>query len=296
MDELISTSLRRLRNFIVVCDTLHLGRAAERLGIAQPALSEQIRGLETGLGIKLFHRRKRGIDLTVAGAAYRIEAEDLLRRHAEAAEQVRRIARGELGQLSVAYVPSAMFEPTFPADLSAMRSAFPGIDFKLREGGVGATMTSLRQGDIDLAVIRAPLSLTDNEAHSIAAREPLVVVMPSNHRLANAKQIALQQLAGEPLVGFDDASDIGIHRVLVDLADAVGVTLSIRWRVSALSSVLGLATAGLGCGIVPAGLAQLTAPGIVFLPLADPGVRSELWYVWRKDHITPVLQRWLDPI
>jgi DNA-binding transcriptional LysR family regulator len=289
-DDLVSASLRRLRAFLVVCDTLHLGRAAEQLGIAQPALSQQIRGLEEGLGVRLFHRRKRGIDLTAAGLDYRHEADALLRLHAQAADRARRIARGELGRVAIGYVASAMLHEGFPALLGAMGQRHPGVQIELFERGLTEVMASLSQGDIDLAVVRGPVPLAAQHAHHVASSEPLVAVLPTLHRLADATQVSLADLSEERLIAFNDPADTGLLQVSSALAATVGATLNVGWRVSAMTSVLGLAAAGLGYGIVPGEVARMTMPGIRFVPLRETGATAALWYLWRRDRITPALE------
>lgn len=292
-DPLVSTSLRRLRAFLEVCETMHLGRAAERMGIAQPALSEQIRGLETGLGLRLFHRRKRGIELTEAGLVYREDARALLSGHEAAARRARRVARGEEGSLAIGYVASVMFDRHFPDALGALHRHFPEIALDLREAGADATMAALRRGDLDLVAIRGPVTLGDGEVHTVAVTEPLVVMLSATHPLAGSKTLKLAQLREESFITFQDADGAGIQHVVTALA---GGELPVRWRVPALSSMLGLCSAALGIGIVPGGLSRLNLPDLRMIPLSDPGAVSELWYVWRSESVSPALQRWLDEL
>ncbi len=289
-DPLVATSLRRLRAFLAVCETMHLGRAAEAMGIAQPAISEQIRGLERGLGLRLFHRRKRAIELTEAGEAYREDARRLLDAHEQAARRARRVARGEEGSLAIGYVASVMFDHHFPAALGAMHARYPEIALDLREAGAEATLAALRRGDLDLVAIRGPITLRDGEIHEVAVTEPLIVLMAATHRLAARNEVSLEDLRDEPFIAFKDADDVGIQQVVTTLAQG---QLDVRWRVPALSSMLGLCAAGLGLGIISGGLARLTLPGLRAVPLADSGAISELWYVWRRDAVSPALARWL---
>ncbi|MFF9550778.1 LysR family transcriptional regulator [Methylobacterium fujisawaense] len=293
MDDLVVASLRRLRAFLVVCETLHLGRAAERIGIAQPALSQQIRGLEEGLGVRLFHRRKRGIDLTSAGEAYRIEAVKLLRLHAEAAEEARRVARGEMGRLAVGYVASAMFEPRFPETLRALHHALPDLRIALREDGITELLATLMNGEFDVVLIRAPVSLPTECRHLLGARQRLVAVLPERHPLSVKAELSISELAGDPMVGFNDPDDRGIMRIASNLAATSGRALDVRWRVSGVTGILGLAAAGQGFGIVAESSACVTLPGVCYRPLSDLGAVAELWYVWRPDRLTPATEHLL---
>lgn len=293
MDLLVATSLRRLRAFLVVCDTLHMGRAALRLGVAQPALSQQIRSLEDALGVALFHRRKRGIDLTDAGAAYRDEATRLLSLHQAAADIARRAARGELGSLSIGYVTSAMFDRGFRDLLGKFRQAFPDVALALMEGDIESVGNGLSAGDLDIVLTRAPVPLPPGRAHRVAARETLVVALPEKHRCAGDRSVSLTDLTDEPMIGFNDGAGIGIERVIGDLLKGASPSFRVEWRVSAVTSLLGLVSAGLGYGIVPDGLSRLTIPGVCFRPLREEA-QAELWYVWRQSHVSTTLGSWLQ--
>lgn len=293
MDELLSLSLRRLRAFLVVAETLHLGRAAERLGIAQPALSQQIRGLEEGLGIRLFHRRKRRIDLTEAGVAYQAEARNLIEIHGASARKVRRIARGELGSLAIGYVPSAMFDDRFPALLRTMTERWPDASLELREGGIADITRAVDVGDIDIALVRAPVPQLADCAYQVASRQRLVAALPADHELARRPSLRVADLKGQSIIGLNDPADLGIMRVVGDIASAAGIELRIGWRVSAMTSVLGLVAGGMGCGIVPEGLMLVQRPGLCFRLLADEQATAEMWYVWRQDRRSALLDQFL---
>lgn len=290
MDQLVSMSLRRLRAFLVVCDTLHIGRAAQHMGIAQPALSQQIRSLEAALGVPLFHRRKRGIDLTEAGAAYREEATRLLAAHKGAAEIARRTARGELGSLSIGYVTSAMFGSHLPALLGRMHAGYPDVRVSLVEGGIADIMAALKAGEIDVAFVRAPLQVPAGHASRVVVVERLMAAIPAGHRHAAKRSLTLAELAEEPMIGFNDAADVGIGRIIADLAARSGVSFRADWRVSAATSLLGLAAAGLGWGFVPDSLAGLPVPGVAFREI-EGGIEAPLWVIWRGDPRPPTALR-----
>lgn len=294
MDHLSEASLRRLRAFLTVAGTLHIGRAAKALGIAQPALSQQIRALEAGIGVRLFNRRKRGIDLTVAGAAYRDEAERLLALHGAAIERARRTARGELGRLAIGYVGSAMVEAGFPAMLRRLREVQPDADLTLREGSITSLLAALAEDALDLALLRAPVELPAPMTRLVASSQRMMVALPPGHRLSKRGALDLAELAAEPMVGFNDPPEVGIMRVVAERARAGGYDLDIAWRVAEVTSVLGLVAAGLGYGVVPEGPARATGP-VTLHPLAGAAA-AELWYVWHADRPTPALQQALTTI
>lgn len=290
----MTTSLRRLAYFLDVCETLHIGKSAERLGIAQPALSQQIKKLETELHVQLFFRRKRGIEMTVAGTAYRIEVQRLLAMHEHANEVAQRTARGELGSLNVGYIGSAMFEPEFPALLKRLRGEYPGIHLTLHEQRIEEQLEALQRGDLDIAVVRGPIgALSTNQRKQAGSRRPLIVALPSDNPLLANPILSIAQLANEPMVSFSDPSNLAILQIASTLAHCAGVTLNIAWRVPEVASILGLVAAGMGYGIVPASISSLTMPTVSFRPLADDGAYSELWYIWDEERSTPAVERFL---
>lgn len=293
-DLLTSVSLRRLQVFLAVCDTQHMARAAERLGVAQPALSQQISALEQALGVKLFHRRNRGIDLTEAGQACRTEAQRLLALHHGAIDAVRRTAKGEVGRIALGYVGTAMFSRTFPAQLKAMREAFPDVEFFLREGSIATQLAGLESGELDVALVRAPVHMEMPLRHRFHSRQELVVILPSDHPLANWEKVPIESLASEPMIGFPDLDDVGIGRVVTQLAAAAGCKIQVKWRVTEIGSILGLVAAGLGYGIVPRDVAMYARPWTVMRPLAEPNAYSDCWLVWNEQRETPVLNRFLE--
>lgn len=294
-DFLTTISLRRMQVFMTVCKTLHMARAAERLGVSQPALSQQIRGLEQAMGVQLFYRRKRGIDLTAAGETCRIEAERLLQLHAGAVDAIRRAARGESGRITLGYVSSAMFEQRFSTQLKTMREKLPEVELNLREGSIAALLAGLESGDIDIALVRAPMRVEAPLSHRFHSRQDLIVILPKGHHLATAGEaISIARLAAEQMVGFPDADNVGIMRTAADLATAAGVQLQVKWQVSEVGSVLGLVAAGLGYGIVPKAIAQLASPDVSTHALAEPGARTELWLVWHEERMSPALRQFID--
>ncbi|MFT4172793.1 MAG: LysR substrate-binding domain-containing protein [Rhodocyclaceae bacterium] len=294
MTETLNTiSLRRLQVFLVVCDTLHMARAAERLGVAQPALSQQIQSLERALDVQLFHRRKRGIDLTAAGHACRAEARRLLAQHATLVDTVQRTARGETGHVSLGYVGSSMFEGLFPSQLQAMRQRYPDIALSLREDNVATLLADVRAGTLEAALVRAPVRLAAPLCHRVHSAQELVVVLPAAHALAHAPALSMTQLAPLPMIGLPDSDTAGIMLIAAQWAAAAGTRLNVAWKVSDVGSALGLVAAGLGYAIVPKGLALLAGPAIVTRPLADAGAISELWLVWHEERLTPALERFL---
>ncbi|TMV84825.1 LysR family transcriptional regulator [Thioclava sp. BHET1] len=294
MDELTALSLRRLRQFLIVAETLHMARAAEQIGIAQPALSQQIRALEEGLGVRLFHRRKRGIELTAAGESYRQSAARLIASHHEAAERARLMARGELGRIVVGHVPSALFSPSFPQLLRRLADDLPDVELHLREGLIRDLSRDVITGQIDIALLRAPVAAQSDLAQLALPEQRLLVAVPRQHPLARKASVGVTDLVGLPLVGYSDPTDVGIMQIVNRVADRAGVSLTLRWSVSTMTGILGLVAEGFGYGIVPAGLEAFGPQTLAFVPLSEEGATAGLCYVWRREDISPALARFLS--
>ncbi|MHC1479049.1 LysR substrate-binding domain-containing protein [Frateuria aurantia] len=295
MDERIfSVSLRKLHAFTKVCETLHMARAADLMGISQPALSEQIQRLERALGIRLFHRRKRGIDLTEAGHQLYQDASDLLSRHHAMLERAGRVARGEMGRLALGHVGSAMFDRQLTGQLNAMHTQMPDVQLMLREAGGSRLMEAVEQGDLDIVLVRAPLVLGDHLRHRVHSCQRLRVVLPLGHALSRCRRIGLKQLEPYQLVDYAEADQaIGITPMIRELARSSGIQLKVTWQVTTVGSVLGLVASGQGIGIVPDHSA-LRVNSTVTTRALHPAIDSELWLVWHAERETPTVRQFLS--
>lgn len=291
---LVSVSLRRLQVFLVVCETLHMAKAAERLGVAQPALSQQIRSLEQALGVRLFNRRKRGIDLTAVGETCRIEAEKLLRFHAGMIDSIRRTSRGQMGRINLGYVASAMFGRRFLEQLKTMHERFPDVELSLSQSSLPVLLPTLEAGGLDVALVCAPVAVDPPLTHRIHSRQDLVVALPKEHPLAALKKIPISRLANEPLIALLGPDDIGIMQVATQLAVAGGVKLNPKWQAPEFNGVLALVSAGLGYGIVPKDFTQIASRDIAFRPLQEAGANAEYWLVWHEQRVTPALDQFIE--
>ncbi len=210
--------LRHLRSFVTLAEELHFGRAAERLGMAQPPLSLQIQSLEAGLGVRLFERSRRHVALTEAGRLFLPEAQATL----EQAERARRIAqqaaRGEVGQLFIGFTGSAPFNAAMPAIISRFRRAWPGLHMVLRELSTTDQLAALAEGSLDIGFVRPgqPQETAGVETR-LVLDEPLVVALPEQHPLAGRDSLAMADLAGESFILHPRAIGTGIYDKVVGL-------------------------------------------------------------------------------
>lgn len=275
--------LRHLRYFVAVAEELHFHRAAERLHISQPPLSQQIRALERELGIALFERNRRRVELTVAGASFLEDARAILEATERATGKVRRVAAGELGSLSIGFVGSAMFSPTLPAILREFRDRYGDVDLRLRELQTAEQLEALVAGRIDVGVIRGPLASPELDTGLellVIQREKLVVAVPDAHPLAKKPRLRAADLRGETFVILRRREAPGLFASLASVMRGVGGMPQDVLEVAEMQTILGLVGSGFGVSLVPASVGESERAGISFRPLADPSPEIELALAW----------------
>lgn len=281
--------LRHLRYFVAVAEHRHFGRAAERLHMAQPPLSQQIRQLEAELGVTLLNRTTRRVDLTPAGAAYLEHARDILAAVDAAGEEASRIAAGRAGRLMVGCVGSATYS-LLPALAKALRSELPEVEFGFRGEMLSpGQIAALRDGSLDLALLRR---LPDTSGLTLrdVRHERLLVALSQEHRYAARKRLRIADLAGEGLVVHAGSGRSAMHSLVHDLFQAADLELEVVHQVAETSTLVTFVAAGLGVAIVPEPTSALNVPGVVYVPLVGaPGV--DLVVATREGDANPVLTR-----
>lgn len=292
--------LRHLRYFVAVAEELSFTRAAERLRIAQPPLSAQIRRLERELGVELFDRSRRAIRLTDAGALLLDEARRLLVQVDQALRATQRAGTGETGRLTVGFVPAAS-NAALPERLRTFRARHPGVELFLREMAPDELVAAVRRGAVDVCFLYLPF--TDAElASRTVAREPLVAALPEDHPLARAGEdadgpadgLALGALRDEPFVLPARHSMPGLNAHVLDACRRAGFEpAAVQKDVWLLQTVLALVAAGFGVALVPESVRNLRRAGVAFRPLRDPGPPVELAAFWRREHRSPVLRNFV---
>ena len=283
--------LRHLRYFVVVAEELHFRRAAERLHMSQPPLSQQIRALEEEIGVQLFTRNQRRVELTAAGAAFLVRAREILAAVEDAARQARRVQRGEVGRLAVGFVGSAMYS-FVPELLQAFREQSPDITLRLQELDTTEQLRQLEDGRLDVGFIRAPRSHPVLTFETLL-REPVVAALPDLHPLAAQMTLTLEDLRGEPLVLLTRAVAPGLRGALDFAIERLGGEDNIVQEAAEMQTVIGLVAAGVGVSVVPDSVRALMRRGVSYRPLDGeaPGVRLEM--AWRAADVSPVLAAFL---
>ncbi len=281
--------LRQLHYFLMVAETLHFGRAAEQLHIAQQPLSFQIKQLEDELGVKLFVRTTRSVALTPAGEAMLAEVRAGLNRIDRGVELAQRTARGEEGKLIIGYTINTLCSVMAPI-IRQFRERYPQIELVLFELTPPAMERQLLNEDIDIGILSSIGTSMPGLAHERIYQENGVVALPKNHPLAQQARISLRELASEPFVMYAR----GVHRELFDdlisLCRLAGFSPTIVQEAANEAALVSLVAAGLGVALVSSSLKSLLTDEVVYCPLIEPTVKIEVALEWKEDRHLPWLQ------
>jgi DNA-binding transcriptional LysR family regulator len=259
--------LKHLRAAVAVADHLHFGHAAVALGVAQPPLSQQIKALEAELGVPLFERTTRAVALTPAGEAFVTDARAALSMVDSAARRATAAGRGESGELVIGMVGSSVRHP-LPAIIRAFRTKYPAVTLTFHVLPTMTQVERLRAATLDLGLLRPPLPGPADDLVLVSiAREPLVAVLPNDHRLAGRRRIAVSTLAREPFVLFPRALGPGLYDEITALCRRGGFTPEVAQEAVQMPTIVGLVAAGCGVSIVPGSAAE-PRPEVVFVPVS----------------------------
>jgi DNA-binding transcriptional LysR family regulator len=280
--------LRLLRYFVAVAEELHFTRAALRLHMAQPPLSQQIRRLEEELGVPLLVRTKRHVALTEPGRQFLVSAREVLAQVERAVGQVQHMGRGEAGRLAVGMVSSVAFGETLPAVLRAYRARYPLVSITLQEMGAGEQLAALQENRIQIGFLRPPVQASGLAMTSFM-REPLVAVLPAEHPLAARKRIPLRSLAADPFIAVPRSQALGGLDLVLGACFRAGFSPNIAQEALELQSVIGFVAAGFGVSLVPAAARKLMHSGVAFVSLAPPEEFIEISAVHLAENRSPLL-------
>ncbi len=267
--------LRHLRYFRAVAEELHFGRAAERLHIAQPPLSQQIRQLERELQVTLLTRTTRSVELTPAGRAYLLRAVAILDDVDDAGEQARRISDGLEGRLVIGCVGSATYS-LLPRLVRTLRETLPGVEVSVRgEMLAPAQLLALQAGEIDLALLRPPVR-QPGVATEVIRRDRLLAALPAGHPLAAREELSVADLRDEEFVAHAGHGRSVMSSILAAACADAGFVPNVRHEVTETSTLVTLVAAGLGVAIVPAPTAALDIAGVDYRPLTPTTLGVDL--------------------
>lgn len=277
---------RLLHQFVAVAEELHFGRAAERLHMAQPPLSQAIKNLEEVVGVKLLTRSKHFVALTPAGRVFLNDARDLLARERRAIDAARRASAGSTGRITIGFVGSVSYE-LLPRFLRQFKERFPATHVDLRELTSREQIENLHARKIDLGIVRLPLTdAADVALHPIEV-ERFIAVLPSDHRLAGVNELRLNDLSGESFMAFPPDKIPSLHAKFLMACEECGFSPRIALEAWQMSSMVSLVAAGMGIALLPAQVRKIPHAGVVYKDLADRSKHIELKIAmaWRPDDV-----------
>lgn len=274
-------------------------RAAERLGIQQPPLSQQIRQLEDELGVQLFRRKPRGVELTDAGTAFLEHARVILAQVERASATTRRTARGEQGRVAVGFTSSAPFHPFVPRVIRTFREMSPHVSLVLEESGSGDLVQALHNEEIDAAFIRSPIADVVGLEVTPLLDEEMVAALPTGHPYATSnddkRRLPLSALAKETFVLYKRPGGPGLYDTIITACKGAGFSPRVGQEAPRILSTLNLVAAGLGVSIVPASLRRLEMDGVVYRSIAkNQQPLAPLILACRGRENSAAVQRFID--
>jgi DNA-binding transcriptional LysR family regulator len=286
---------KQLKTFVTLAGTLHFGAAAERLRVAQPHVSRRIKQLEDELEVLLFDRGRKNVKLTQAGEAFLPEAIKLLKQEEIARRRAMSAAQGKAGKLTIGLISAALYGP-LPDMLAEFHRRFPDIALNFIDN-VAPSETLLRtleEGQTDVVFIHPPVRAVGHFEHTTIVREPLVAVLPVDHRLANRNRIDLIELADDPWIMFPrDVNDKGIYDRIITLCHRAGFSPRITHEASNTLTRLGLVAAGFGVHLVHRTWQTMPFPGVAYIPV-EPSDQIVVSCYWRKVDRSPLLKHLIE--
>lgn len=286
--------LRQLRYFVAVAEERSFGRAAQRLHMSQPPLSMQIKGLEGDLGVRLLERSTRRVALTDAGRAFLEKAREILDGVEEARAEAGGADAGLRGRLEVGFISSATLSLLPPA-IRLFRERFAGVELELKELTSAQQVEALYEGKILVGLVRLPLQAAGVRFEPVL-EEPLVVALPSGHRLEKLERVPLEAVADLPLIFFTRQLIPGFHAQIVELFGRVGAFPNVVQHAVHLQTIVGLVAGGLGIALLPGSAERVRREGVVYRPLDVDDATSWLGLAWVEGNNSLLVENFVDTV
>ncbi|MDX5628301.1 MULTISPECIES: LysR family transcriptional regulator [unclassified Brenneria] len=273
---------RYLRYFVAVAEARHFTRAAEKLGISQPPLSQQIKKLENEIGTPLFKRLTRGVEMTEAGKMLYEDACQILKLTDTAVDRARSIARGEEGNFNVGFSASSSFHPTVLQLLHAYRQRYPHVSLNPRQENTPNLITALHNRNIDAAFLRLPCDVSSELNREALLEEPMTLVLPADHPLHDKRHIQLSELKQNPLIMFPREVCPVLHDMILRTCYLSGYEPKLSQEAPQLTATIGMVSAGFGITIIPKSLSCIRMNGVSYHNIDDAGLNTQITLVWRQ--------------
>lgn len=280
--------LRHMRYFLAVAEELNFGRAAEKLGIAQPNLSQQIKALEEIVGALLFDRTQRSVHLTAAGEYFLSEARETLAHAKTALTVAQRAGRGDIGKIAVGYVGSATFTGALVTIVGAFREANPNVDVTLAEMEMHDQLKQISGGTLDVGFIRPPVEMPLGVGSSLIMQEELSLAISERHELADATEVSLADFSEETFITPRHTPGESFHKHTTDACAAAGFIPRLGQQGADFVTIISMVAIGLGVALVPQSCSCVHLPGVRYKSMTRQPVLADLSLAYRRSEASPV--------
>jgi DNA-binding transcriptional LysR family regulator len=284
--------LRSIRYFVAVAEELSFTKAAERLHIAQPPLSQQIKHLEEEVGTLLFERTKHSVMLTEAGRNFLAMAYKILQDAETAVLSAREAGRGEIGHLAIAFVASVAYK-RLPMIIHSFKRKYPRVEMELCDLTTVEQEQAFNEGRIDVGFLRPPIS-SKNLDNAVIFRESFVVALPSDHPLAKLESIPISSLAEENITAISHKLARGLFAQTYSIFDRAGIKPRIQQEVSQLSIAIAFASAGLGMAILPSSIEALHHENITYRPIQGFDEQTDVMVAWKHNDTSVITRNFIE--
>ena len=285
--------LRHIRYFLAVAEERHFTRAAAKIGIGQPPLSQQIKDLEAEIGASLFRRVAHGAELTTAGEAFLQAVKEMPMLAERATRAARRAARGETGSLRVGLTATAVLNAAVPSAIRAFRRAYADVELVLEEASTTRLVAGLQEGSLDAAFLRPKGSNPEMLQLRLLSEEPMIVALPSGHVAAKQRDVDLASLKDDSFVLFPRAIGPALYDAIVSACRRAGFEPVIGQFAPQIASMVNLVAAELGVSIVPASTSQLRVRGVAYREIAGQAPTVRLAIAYRRGETSPIVRNFV---
>jgi DNA-binding transcriptional LysR family regulator len=285
--------LRQIRYFVAVAEEQNFTRAAARVGIGQPSLSEQIKDLEAEVGASLFHRVPHGAELTEAGRAFLDKTRTITAQTEAAVSSAQRAARGEIGALRVGFTGSAVFNPLVASAVRAFRRAYPDVILKLAEANTSCLLADLRSGEVDIAFLRQESAGGNDLQLRPLTEERMVAVLPVNHPEAARTEVALSSLRNDAFILIPRDAGTTLYDTVISACRRAGFEAILGQSAPQVGSVVSLVAAELGVSLVPVCMGQLQVNGVIYREIEGEAPVARLTLAFRRGETSQIIRHFI---
>jgi DNA-binding transcriptional LysR family regulator len=285
--------LRHIRYFLAVAAERHFTRAAAKIGIGQPPLSQQIKDLEAEVGAALFHRVAHGAELTEAGKAFLAGVREMPLLAERASMAARRAARGETGSLRVGFTASAAFNAVVPSAIRAFRRAYAEVHLTLEEANTTRLLAGLQEGSLDAVFLRPGVPGSEGLQLRLLSEEPMVVALPESHPAAAREEIDLALLKNDPFLLFPREIGPTLYDIVIEACRQAGFEPAIGQLAPQIASVVNLVAAELGVSVVPASMSQVRVRGVAYRQITGQSPIARIALAHRRADTSPVVRNFI---